>query len=184
MLFRSTVTTGAVNQIPTFDVQSFFSGIALDVTPQIGDGDSIVLHVRPSVSSVSQNLSTFNLGTLGTFTIPLVSNSISETDSVIRAKDGQIVAIGGLMRQAQSETRDQVPGLGSMPFVGAAFRSTAQASEKRELVILLKPTIVQSDQAWAQNILETSNRVQTLDRGFSWGGRSEVFGTQAEERKP
>ncbi len=167
---------------PTFEVQSFFSGIALDVTPHIGDDDNIILHVRPSVSSVTQNLSTFNLGVLGTFTIPLVSNAISETDSVIRAKDNQIVAIGGLMRQAQSETRDQVPGLGNVPFLGAAFRSTAQASEKRELVILLKPTVVQSDRVWAQNIDDARSRVRTLDRGFSWGGRSEVFGTQAEER--
>lgn len=178
------VGTTAAPSIPTFNVQSFFSGIALDVTPHIGDDDNIVLHVRPSVSSVTQNLSTFNLGILGTFTIPLVSNQISETDSVIRAKDSQIVAIGGLMRQAQSENREQVPGLGNIPFVGAAFRSTQQASEKRELVILLKPTVVQSDQNWAQNIDDTRNRVQTLDRGFSWGGRSEVFGTQAEERKP
>ena len=180
----TTVVGTSAPTTPTFEVQSFFSGIALDVTPHIGDDDNIVLHVRPSVSSVTQNLSTFNLGILGTFTIPLVSNAISETDSVIRAKDGQIVAIGGLMRQAQSETRDQVPGLGNIPFVGAAFRSTAQASEKRELVILLKPTVVQSDQTWAQNISDTSSRVQTLERGFSWGGRSEVFGTQAEERKP
>ncbi len=177
------VGTTAAPSIPTFNVQSFFSGIALDVTPHIGDDDNIVLHVRPSVSSVTQNLSTFNLGILGTFIIPLVSNTISETDSVIRAKDGQIVAIGGLMRQAQSETRDQVPGLGNIPFVGAAFRGLAQASEKRELVILLKPTVVQSDQNWAQNIDDARTRVQTLDRGFSWGGRSEVFGTQSEERK-
>jgi len=169
---------------PTFTVQSFFSGIALDVTPHIGDDDNIVLHVRPSVSNVTQNLSTFNLGVMGTFTIPLVSNQISETDSVIRAKDSQIVAIGGLMRQAQSETRNGLPGLGDIPFVGGAFRSTQQASEKRELVILLKPTVVQSDRNWAQNIDDARNRMQTLDRGFSWGGRSEVFGTQAEERKP
>ena len=91
---------------------------------------------------------------------------------------------GGLMRQAQTENRDQVPGLGNIPFIGAAFRNTRQTSEKRELVILLKPTVVQSDQTWAQNIDEARNRVQMLDRGFSYGGRSDVFGTQAEERKP
>jgi len=186
---NSTTTTAVVGatqipSTPTFEVQSFFSGIALDVTPHIGDGDNVVLHVRPTVSTVSQNLSTFNLGTQGTFVIPLVSNEISETDSVIRGKDGQIVAIGGLMRQAQSENRDQVPGLGNIPFIGAAFRNTRQTSEKRELVILLKPTVVQSDQTWAQNIDDARNRVQMLDRGFSYGGRSDVFGTQAEERRP
>jgi MSHA biogenesis protein MshL len=149
---------------PTFEAQSFFSGIALDVTPHIGDNDSIVLHVRPSISTVTQNLSTFNLGSLGEFTIPLVSNSVSETDSVIRAQDSQIVAIGGLMRQTQTDNRSQVPGLGDVPVVGAAFRNTSRASEKRELVILLKPTIVQSDETWAQNILDSRDRMQLLNR--------------------
>jgi MSHA biogenesis protein MshL len=186
---NSTTTTAAIGaaavpSTPTFEVQSFFSGIALDVTPNIGDDDSVVLHVRPTVSTVSQNLSTFNLGTQGTFVIPLVSNEISETDSVIRGRDGQIVAIGGLMRQAQTENRDQVPALGNIPFLGAAFRNTRQTSEKRELVILLKPTVIQSDQNWAQNIDDARNRVQMLNRGFSYGGRSDVFGTQAEERRP
>jgi MSHA biogenesis protein MshL len=134
---NSTTTTAvvgaaAVPSTPTFEVQSFFSGIALDVTPHIGDDDTSCC-IRPTISTVSQNLSTFNLGTQGTFIIPLVSNEISETESVIRGKDGQIVAIGGLMRQAQTENRDQVPGLGT--FRSSAPRSAARAgSEKRELV--------------------------------------------------
>jgi MSHA biogenesis protein MshL len=166
---------------PTFEVQSFFSGISLDVTPRIGEDGGILLHVRPSVTDVTQNSSTFNLGTLGTFTIPLVSNNVSETDSVIRALDGQIIAIGGLMRIVQRETRQQVPGLGDLPFmVGSAFRNVAQGSEKRELVILLKPTIIQGDDTWAKNLLDTRERVRAMDRGFSWGGRGEVFGSDRE----
>jgi MSHA biogenesis protein MshL len=125
--------------------------------------------------------STFNLGVLGTFTIPLVNNAVSETDSVIRALDGQIVAIGGLMRTVQRETRQQVPGVGDIPFVGNAFRNLNQGSEKRELVILLKPTIVQSDDTWSRNILETQERMRAMDRGFSWGGRAETLGTDREK---
>jgi len=165
---------------PTFEVQSFFSGISLDVTPRIGEDGGILLHVRPSVTDVSQQSSTFNLGTLGTFIIPLVSNAVSETDSVIRALDGQIVAIGGLMRIVQRETRNQVPGVGNVPYVGGIFRNVNQGSEKRELVILLKPTIVQGDDTWAKNILDARERVRVMDRGFSWGGRAEVFGTERE----
>ena len=165
---------------PTFEVQSFFSGIALDVTPRIADDGSILLHVRPSITDVTQQSTTFNLGVLGSFTIPLVSNAVSETDSVIRATDGQIVAIGGLMRIAQRENRNQVPGLGNLPYLGAAFRNTAQQGEKRELVILLKPSIVQSDESWARNILDSRDRVRSMDRGFSWGGRAEVFGAERE----
>ena len=182
---QAAITAGTAPTIssPTFDVQSFFSGIALDVTPRIADDGSIVLHVRPSVSLVNQNLSTFNLGALGTFTIPLVSNTISETDSVIRAQDGQIVAIGGLMRHVQTETRQQIPGFGDIPYAGAAFRNTSQSSEKRELVILLKPTAIHGDETWARHIGETRDRVQNMNRGFSWGGRSEVFGTEAEGQR-
>ena len=179
-----TLTTAPTLTAPTFEFSSFFSGISLDVTPRVNDDGSIVLHVRPSISNVSQNISTFNLGVLGTFNIPLVSSTVSETDSVIRAHDGQIVAIGGLMRQAQSENRNQVPGLGNIPYAGAAFRNMAQSSEKRELVVLLKPTVVNSDANWAQDILNARERVQSMDRGFSWGGRSEVFGTQREQRRP
>ena len=180
---QSSAIIGGAPQVtsPTFEVQSFFSGIALDVTPRIGEDGSIVLHVRPSVTDVTQVSSTFNLGVLGSFTIPLVNNAVSETDSVVRALDGQIVAIGGLMRIVQRETRQQVPGLGDLPYlVGSAFRNVNQGSEKRELVILLKPTIVQSDDTWSRNILETRERVRTMERGYSWGGRGEVFGSDRE----
>ena len=163
----STTNTGVVsnvNQIPNFEVQSFFSGIALDVTPHIGENGSIVLHVRPTVSSVTQVTQTVSLGNQGTFAIPLVNNSVSETDSVIRAQDGQIVAIGGLMRQSTRDNRDKVPGLGDAELIGGLFRNTVKSSEKRELVILLKPTIVQSDEVWAKNILGAGERVRGLER--------------------
>jgi MSHA biogenesis protein MshL len=177
----TTVTTGGTTQAPTFDTQSFFSGIALDVTPRISEDGSVVLHIRPSVSTVTQNLSTFNLGTLGTFVIPLVANEISEADTVIRTQDGQIVALGGLMRHAQREARNQVPVVGDLPFMGAAFRNTNQASEKRELVVLLKATVIRGDGDWAKNILDARERIQAMDRGYSWTPKSEVFGWGAEE---
>ena len=193
-LFVTRITGGSTQQqaaglaptvtAPTFEVQSFFSGIALDVTPRISDDGGITLHIRPAVTDVTQQSSTFNLGFLGTFTIPLVSNAVSETDSVIRAQDGQIVAIGGLMRQVQRETRNQVPGVGELPFLGAAFRNTNQASEKRELVILLRPRIVHSEETWARNILDAQERVRAMDRGFSFGGRSEVLGSEGERWVP
>ena len=193
-LFVTRITGGSTQQqaaglaptvtAPTFEVQSFFSGIALDVTPRISDDGGITLHIRPAVTDVTQQSSTFNLGFLGTFTIPLVSNAVSETDSIIRAQDGQIVAIGGLMRQVQRETRNQVPGVGELPLVGAAFRNTNQNSEKRELVILLRPRIVHSEETWARNILDARDRVRTMDRGFSWGGRSEVLGIDGERWVP
>ena len=103
-------------------MQPFFSGIALDVTPQIDDKDNITLHVRPSVSNVTEKQKEIDLGDLGTYVLPLASSSISETDSVVRLKDGQIVAIGGLMSQSFDDSKNRIPLLGDIPVIWAAVR--------------------------------------------------------------
>lgn len=161
----STTTTAVGNSAstsPSVTVQPFFSGVALDVTPQIAEDGNIILHIHPSVSSVTTVDKPLNLGTAGTFTLPLASSTISETDSVVRGKDGQIVAIGGLMRQASVSDRSQVPGAGDVPGIGEFFRNTRQLTQKRELVILLKPTVIQGESSWSQNALETQQRVESL----------------------
>jgi MSHA biogenesis protein MshL len=143
-------------------VQPFFSGVALDVTPQIDEDGNIILHIHPSVSNVTTVDKPLNLGTAGSFSLPLASSTVSETDSVVRGRDGQIVAIGGLMRQAASSDRSQLPGAGDVPVVGGLFRSTNQVTQKRELVILLKPTVVQGNDAWENDMLESQRRIQGL----------------------
>ena len=181
----TTTTTGtSTTTTPTVTLQPFFSGIALDVTPQIDEGNIITLHIHPSVSKVSTVNKVVDLGSAGSMNLPLASSNVSETDSIIRAQDGQVVAIGGLMKQTMSEARSQVPGAGDVPFVGALFRQTNQGSAKRELVILLKPTVIQGDGSWEQNIQGAQQRIQNMDRGFSYGGRAEVFGVGAESKSP
>ncbi|MEO8342717.1 MAG: hypothetical protein ABI536_02760, partial [Gallionella sp.] len=93
----------------------------------------------------------------GTINLPLASSAISETDSIVRARDGQIVAIGGLMRQAASNDSSGLPGLPK-----AVFGQTNQRNEKRELVILLKPTIVDNDRDWSDDITRSRNRVNGM----------------------
>lgn len=66
------------------------------------------------------------------------------------------------MRQSNTSDRSQIPGAGEVPLFGGLFRNTKQASQKRELVILIKPTIVQGDGAWEQDVLESQNRIQNL----------------------
>lgn len=161
----TTSATGATTTTsPTVTVQPFFSGVALDVTPQIDDSGNIILHIHPSVSNVSTVDKPLNLGNAGSFSLPLASSTISETDSVVRGRDGEIVAIGGLMRQASTSDRSQLPGAGDVPVLGGLFRNTNQATQKRELVILLKPTIVQGNSSWAQDISESQRRIQALDQ--------------------
>jgi len=159
----TTTATGSTSTTtPSVTVQPFFSGVALDVTPQIDDIGNIILHIHPSVSNVTTVDKPINLGSAGSFSLPLASSTVSETDSVVRGRDGQIVAIGGLMRQASTSDRSQIPGAGDVPGVGALFRNNKQAMQKRELVILLKPTVVQGSATWAQDMLETQQRVQGL----------------------
>lgn len=154
----ATATTAGTVTAPTVETTAFFSGIMLDVTPKIDDNNEIVLHVHPSVSQVSTVNKTVSMGAaLGVFNLPVPSSSVSETDSIVRARDGQIVVIGGLMRQA---TFDDQSGLPGMP--KPIFGQTSKRSEKRELVILLKPTVVDNDKDWAQDITQSRDRVNGM----------------------
>jgi MSHA biogenesis protein MshL len=114
--------------------------------------------VHPSVSLVTTVVKTLNLGiAIGTYNLPMASSSVSETDSIVRARDGQIVAIGGLMRQASTDNESGLPGLPK-----AVFGQTSKVTDKRELVILIKPTVVDSDRDWADDIAHSRDRVEGL----------------------
>ena len=159
----TTTTTGtSTTSTPNVTLQPFFSGIALDVTPQIDEYSNITLHIHPSVSEVTSKNREINLGSSGTLNLPLASSSISETDSIVRALDGQVIVIGGLMRSSSSDTNSQVPGAGDVPLVGSLFRHNNRNTSKSELVILLKPTVVKNADTWSQNLLESQRGLQNL----------------------
>lgn len=153
---------GAITTMPNVTLRPFFSGVVLDVLPQIDADGNIMLHIRPSVSQVTTVTRNINLGIGGQLQLPLASSSASEADSVVRARNGQVVVIGGLMRESASRDRSQVPGLGNLPGVGNLLGSTGRQSQKRELVILLRPTIVASESPWQDDLLDSQRRVQRL----------------------
>jgi len=157
----TTTATGGTGFVttPSVTLQPFFSGIALDVTPRIDQNNEIILHIHPSVSQVSTINKMIDTGTGGTLNLPLASSSVSETDSIVRARDGQIVAIGGLMRSATFDDRSGLPGLPK----STLFGQTSQRSEKRELVILLRPTVVDNDKDWSQDITQSRDRFDRLN---------------------
>lgn len=161
----TTTTNGTGSGVvsPSVTLQPFFSGVVLDVTPQIDDHGNVTLHVHPSVSQVSTVNKGINLGTAGNLSLPLAASSTSEMDSMVRGQDGRVVAIGGLMRQATTTDRSQVPGVGNVPVLGALFRNTSDVMQKRELVVLIKPTIVAEGSDWNEDLLETGRRVRDLD---------------------
>jgi MSHA biogenesis protein MshL len=157
---NTTQGTGGTTNSPTIGVQPFFSGIALDVTPQIDENDSIILHLHPSVSVVAEKQKSVNLGSLGNFQLPLASSTVNESDSVVRVQDGNIVAIGGLMKQQQSSEHSGLPGAVGQPVVGTLFGQKARSGSKSELVILLKPTIIRGDRGWQSDVAEVQERLQ------------------------
>ena len=164
----TTTSTGTTSQAsPTITLQPFFSGIALDVTPQIDGENNIILHVHPSVSQVVDRTKSIDLGTLGNFRLPLASSTVNETDSIVRVQDGNIVAIGGLMQTRSTNDRSQVPGLGDVPGLGHLFRNTARTQVKSELVILIKPTLIRSESSWNQDLVDTQDRIQAMRRPVS-----------------
>ena len=164
----STTTTSSASgtvTTPTITTQPFFSGISLDVTPQIDDEGMVTLHIRPSVSNVSERTKVINLGNLGNFTLPLASSNINETDTVVRVQDGITVAIGGLMQQTQSEDDARVPFAGDAPLVGNLFKRSNRALQKRELVFLLRPTVIKGDSQWAGDLANTEQRLRQYQPG-------------------
>ena len=159
-----TFTGTTSTQSPTITTQPFFSGIALDVTPQIDENDSITLHIHPSVSRVTEVTKDLDLGSSGQFRLPLASSEISESDTIVRVTNGQIVAIGGLMKEWSARGRRQVPGIGDLPVVGSLFGNSQSAVEKSELVILVKPTIIRNSNDWRDDVVNARKRIDRLQR--------------------
>jgi MSHA biogenesis protein MshL len=157
----TTITSTATQSTPNIELTPFFSGIALDVTPQISEGGAVMLHIHPTVSQVRDQQKNISIGGVNQ-TLPLARSTVRESDSIVRAKNGQLVVIGGLMQDRNSEQDAKTPLLGDVPGVGALFRHKSTEELKSELVILLRPIVIEGDQQWAEAFLETSANVERL----------------------
>ncbi len=134
----NTVTAGsAINTNDSPELTPFFSGIALDVTPQISADGDVILHVHPTVSEVQEQIKI-----ISGEAVPLAASTIRESDSVIRARNGDIVVIGGLMQNSSTDSTAGIPILSRLQGLGAAFRQRDRTSIKSELVILLRPIVI------------------------------------------
>jgi MSHA biogenesis protein MshL len=160
-------TAAGTTTTPSVTLQAFFSGVVLDVTPQIDEKGNILLHVHPSVSQVSTVNKAVSLGSAGSLNLPLAASATSELDSIVRGSNGQVVAIGGLMRQSSTADNSQVPGAGRVPVLGNLFGAKNRVNQKRELVVLIKPTIVEGGANWNDDLLDAGRRIeQLLPRGM------------------
>ena len=150
----TTVSDDDTTESPEITLTPFFDGIALDVTPQIDDNGSVLLHVHPSVIDVEEQQKTFSV--LGdTYELPMAKSDVRESDTVIRARSGEVVVIGGLMSSLRDQKNSKLPLLGDIPLVGGLFNNISDLEEKSELVILIRPTIADTD-AWRKEIRRAS----------------------------
>ncbi len=156
----STTTTSLAGgtTAPDLDITltPFFSGISLDVTPQIDENDQITLHVRPTVSRVQDQNKSIQLGSAdNVFNLPLALSTTRQSDSIVRARSGQVVVIGGLLENRNSNDDSNVPWLSKLPFAGALFQQQRKSLEQTELVILMRPQVV-NDQVWLDELRKSS----------------------------
>ena len=148
------------------ELDPFFSGVALDVIPQISENGEVVLHIHPAVSDVREQVKDV-ITSSGKLTMPLAASNIRESDTVIRASNGQVVVIGGLMQNITEDEQSGIPGLSSIPLIGGLFRHTKKATRKSELVILLKPTVIDADgRVWQQQLQRSSRSINDLNQGM------------------
>lgn len=151
------VGVGGTTSSPSISLQPFFSGIALDVTPQIDQNGTVILHVHPSVTETAEQNKTIRFSDEQVI-LPLAQSNIRESDTIIRARSGEIVVIGGLMQTVTSDSESRTPVLGAIPVLGKLFTSVNKVEKKKELVILLKPTVVGAG-VWQQQIQQSSQYI-------------------------
>ncbi len=159
---NTNIATGTSSTNSNVELTPFFSGVALDVIPQISSDNEIILHIHPSVSKVTEKVKDIGLSSTTSLSVPLAISTIRESDSIIRAKDGQVVVIGGLMQDAIKDEDASVPFLSDLPLIGSLFKHVRKVKKKSELVILLKPIVVKNNDQWADAINRSQQRVKNI----------------------
>ncbi|HEB93664.1 MAG TPA: pilus (MSHA type) biogenesis protein MshL [Gammaproteobacteria bacterium] len=162
---NSQLYAGSSTSNQTFNVEftPFFSGVALDVTPQIDDDGFVTLHIHPSVSDVQEKIKQIDFSDTDSLRVPMAVSTIRESDSIVRARSGQVVVIGGLMQNISRDNTASVPLLGDLPLVGRLFRHQQKSVVKSELVILLRPLVVDNGQVWDDELQRIGERFGELD---------------------
>ncbi|MGD2111866.1 MAG: pilus (MSHA type) biogenesis protein MshL [Gammaproteobacteria bacterium] len=156
------ITDGVSNQSVDVTLTPFFSGVALDVLPQIDADDNVILHIHPAISEVMEKTKNIKVSTDNDLSIPLALSTIRESDTVVRARSGQIVVLGGLMRNALRDEEARTPLFGDLPVVGNMFRHQREIATKSELVILLRPLVINDDRQWNGQLRDTADRFREL----------------------
>jgi len=173
---KSNVVSSGSSSTPivTQDIEftPFFTGIALDVTPQIDNQGNITLHIHPMISKVTEQNKVFTVNGQNQ-NIPLAVSDVRESDSVIEAKSGQVVVIGGLMENRTSEFSAGTPGLEKMRHFSGLFKNTDKRSTKFELIILLRPIVVGTE-TWTHHLQQKAKENISTQKDFSYDAKLDL----------
>jgi len=141
---RANVSQSQFNVVNTFTStpHTVSVGFVMSVTPQIGEDDSVLLNLRPTISrTIGPGVQDPN---------PALTNVVSlipeiqtrEMESLIRVNSGDIAVMGGLMQDDVDYQNATVPGLASLPLIGYLFQNRNETSNKTELVIFVRPVVI------------------------------------------
>ena len=159
----STTSFGAGNDQTTSQnssLEPFFSGIALDVTPQISEVGDIILHIHPILSEVKEDLKIINGQEF-----PLANSATRESDTIARVRNGEVIVISGLMQTRATGDKAGAPGLSEVPLLGSALEQKQRETVKTELVILLR-ALVDEGNAMEAFLDESVDRVGKIRRSI------------------
>ncbi|MBK1680207.1 pilus (MSHA type) biogenesis protein MshL [Rhodocyclus tenuis] len=151
----TTANTNTTTTTFTTTLQSVPVGFVMNVTPQVGEGDSVMLNIRPSISSIIdwvndpnpslKNPCGFNI--TETCKIDAIESKIPvirtrEMESVMRVENGNIAVMGGLIEDRIDYVDNAIPGVSRIPYVGELFKQRNDTTTKTELVVFLRPIVL------------------------------------------
>ncbi len=165
---NTTGNQGVVNPFQTINRQDV--GTKLTITPQINEGDAVIMDIALEVSSISQG---------STGAVDLITNKRTINNNVI-VEDGGIIVLGGLIDESLLESDSRVPVLGSIPVLGNLFRSRSTSKVKRNLMVFIRVKIMRDAN---DAFLETNSKYQNM-RDLQLGTRDRGVSLMPGEQRP
>lgn len=133
--------SGTRNNLVTVETEKRTIGTTLRIIPRINDDRTVTLFVNQESTTLKPKNNTIQVGSE---IIPIDSVDSANIDATVVGKDGNTVAIGGLIRDEVSDQNDKIPFLGDIPYLGNAFKRKGKSARKTELILLITPHILDS----------------------------------------
>lgn len=152
--YRTAVST---ETLTADDVKFLEIGTKLSFRPYVGDDGYIRMEISPKDSS----------GNISADRLP--NEFVTEVTTNVMVRDGRTIVIGGLFRESSDSTRSQVPGLGNIPVAGNLFKKRKDSTIREEVIILLTPHIVKSDDAYSAASEEEARHIERMRVGVRQG---------------